>query len=117
MGIREWRRSALSLVHSLHNWTRRPRLHAKWTARLWLPEHKPQQQRRKSVSHTDVREIDKTPLGSQGAFVSRVGLGCLSMSEMYGEPNDEESLATILRALDLGINFLDTADIYGLGHN
>jgi len=61
--------------------------------------------------------MKKVKLGSQGAIVSRMGLGCMGMSEFYGERNDKESAATILRALDLGINLLDTADAYGIGDN
>ena len=61
--------------------------------------------------------MDKVKLGSQGAVVSRMGLGCMGMSEFYGERNDAESSATILRALDLGITLLDTADVYGIGDN
>jgi aryl-alcohol dehydrogenase-like predicted oxidoreductase len=52
-------------------------------------------------------------LGTQGLEVSMQGLGCMGMSEFYGEGDDEESLATIHRALELGVNFLDTADMYG----
>jgi len=61
--------------------------------------------------------MEKVKLGSQGAVVSRMGLGCMGMSEFYGDRNDEESAATLLRALDLGINFFDTADVYGIGDN
>jgi aryl-alcohol dehydrogenase-like predicted oxidoreductase len=61
--------------------------------------------------------IKKVKLGSQGAVVSRMGLGCMGMSEFYGDRDDAESSATILRALELGINFLDTADAYGIGDN
>jgi aryl-alcohol dehydrogenase-like predicted oxidoreductase len=61
--------------------------------------------------------MEQVSLGSVGARVSRMGLGCMGMSEFYGERNDEESAATILRSLDLGMNFLDTADMYGIGDN
>src|SRR5690349_6648796 len=61
--------------------------------------------------------MDRVKLGSQGAVVSRMGLGCMGMSEFYGERDDAESAATILRALDLGVTFLDTADVYGIGDN
>ncbi len=52
-------------------------------------------------------------LGRSGLTVSAMGLGCMGMSEFYGEPDDKESVATIHRALELGVNFLDTADVYG----
>jgi aryl-alcohol dehydrogenase-like predicted oxidoreductase len=53
----------------------------------------------------------------QGLEVSAQGLGCMGMSQVYGPADETESLATIDRALELGVTFLDTADVYGLGHN
>ncbi|WP_028057283.1 aldo/keto reductase [Candidatus Solirubrobacter pratensis] len=57
--------------------------------------------------------MQQVPLGTQGLVVSRQGLGCMGMSEFYGQGDDAESTATIQRALDLGVTFLDTADMYG----
>src|SRR5215211_1271607 len=52
-------------------------------------------------------------LGTQGLSVSAMGLGCMGMSQSYGAPNDEESVATIHRALELGVTLFDTAEVYG----
>jgi aryl-alcohol dehydrogenase-like predicted oxidoreductase len=57
--------------------------------------------------------MERRSLGTQGLEVSELGLGCMGMSEFYGSAEERESLATIDRALELGIDFLDTADIYG----
>jgi aryl-alcohol dehydrogenase-like predicted oxidoreductase len=56
-------------------------------------------------------------LGRDGLEVSALGLGCMGMSQMYGAADRQESIATIHRALDLGVTFLDTSDVYGSGHN
>jgi aryl-alcohol dehydrogenase-like predicted oxidoreductase len=61
--------------------------------------------------------MDRRKLGNQGLEVSALGLGCMGMSEFYGTTDEGEAIATIHRALELGIDFLDTADMYGRGAN
>ena len=61
--------------------------------------------------------MQKRKLGNNGLIVSSLGLGCMGMSEFYGERNDKDSIATIHKAIELGLDFLDTADMYGVGHN
>ena len=62
-------------------------------------------------------EVGKRRLGSNGPEVSAIGLGCMGMSEFYGSGSEQESIATIHHALDRGVTFLDTADMYGVGRN
>ena len=57
--------------------------------------------------------MKKRRLGAQGLVVSEQGLGCMGMSEFYGATDDTESVATLYRALELGIDFFDTSDAYG----
>src|SRR5438128_435462 len=57
--------------------------------------------------------MEQRHLGSQGLVVSALGLGCMGMSDFYGERDDNQSVATIHRAIELGITLLDTADVYG----
>src|SRR5881628_997054 len=58
-----------------------------------------------------------TKLGQHGPQTSRIGLGCMGMSDLYGPADRAESIATIHVALDAGITLLDTGDFYGMGHN
>ncbi len=57
--------------------------------------------------------MDRRTLGNEGFEVSELGLGCMGMSEFYGTTDEDESIATIQRAIELGVTFLDTADMYG----
>ena len=57
--------------------------------------------------------MDTRTLGREGLEVSEQGLGCMGMSEFYGSTDEHEATATIHRALELGVSFLDTADMYG----
>jgi len=61
--------------------------------------------------------MSQRKLGTGGLVVSSIGLGCMGMSEFYGHADEKQSISTIHRALELGINFLDTSDMYGRGHN
>ena len=61
--------------------------------------------------------MQQRKLGADGPQASAQGLGCMGMSISYGEPNDDESIATIHRALDRGVNLIVTADAYGAGVN
>jgi aryl-alcohol dehydrogenase-like predicted oxidoreductase len=62
-------------------------------------------------------EVRRRKLGANGPEVSAIGLGCMGMSEFYGAGNEAESIATIHHAIERGVNFLDTADMYGVGRN
>jgi aryl-alcohol dehydrogenase-like predicted oxidoreductase len=69
------------------------------------------------VAHWKGNQMNQRKLGTQGLTVSALGLGCMGMSEFYGTRDDQESIATIHRAIGLGVTLLDTADMYGCGEN
>ncbi len=61
--------------------------------------------------------MEQRQLGTNGPIISAIGLGCMGMSDVYGPADRNESLATIVMAIEQGINLLDTGDFYGMGHN
>ena len=61
--------------------------------------------------------MDKRKIGNSDLKVFPVGLGTMGMSEFYGETNEEQSINTLHKAIELGVDFFDTADMYGSGHN
>src|SRR5207237_8077748 len=68
---------------------------------------------RMRAAEVDMTNMKQSKLGGGGPMVSAVGLGCMGMSDFYGDRDEEESIATLNRALELGVNFFDTADVYG----
>src|SRR5665213_1423012 len=76
----------------------------------WRRELELSRDHRERLERTYMNQVALGPLGLK---VSRMGLGCMGMSEFYGTTDDTESIATIHLALDRGMNFLDTADMYG----
>jgi aryl-alcohol dehydrogenase-like predicted oxidoreductase len=71
------------------------------------------QSHRQPITDHQEQTMQQRTLGAQGLRVSAIGLGCMGMSEFYGTSDDAQSIDTIHRALDLGVNFIDTADMYG----
>ncbi len=61
--------------------------------------------------------MERRQLGKSGPWVAEIGLGCMGMSGVYGAPDEAEAEATIRRAVELGVDFIDTSDMYGAGHN
>src|SRR5258706_13100886 len=96
-------------------WGRRAPYSVYYSAR---PDGPPAQNRRNAVHATPAEPVSPFPQRALGALrVSALGLGCMGMSEFYGTTDEAESIATIHDALDRGMNFLDTSDVYGQGIN
>src|SRR5947209_20020116 len=70
-----------------------------------------------TIQHGRPTAMQYRELGNSDLKVSAIGLGCMSMSGTYGKSDDAESIDVIHHALDLGMNFLDSSDMYGWGHN
>ena len=98
-------------VRVLQSVCRRSRVARPSTVRLW-GVGQPLQGREASGQLVRERQLGRT-----GPTVSAIGLGCMPMSGVYGSASDADGIATIHRALDIGVNLLDTADVYGSGHN
>src|SRR5690348_719091 len=73
--------------------------------------------REPDAGRTGTMSVPTVPLGSQGLRVSRQGLGCMGMSAFYGSDDEKQSIATLERAIELGVTFWDTAEMYGWGAN
>src|SRR5512134_3099313 len=61
--------------------------------------------------------VQRRQLGRSGLEVSAIGLGCMGLSAMYGDTDEAEAIATLHRAIEIGMDFVDTSDMYGNGHN
>ena len=109
------RASATAAPRPLRRWSRGSGSTA-WTASLssGLPSRLIEASTTQTTHRLEgIIQMQNVQLGSQGLTVSRQGLGCMGMSEFYGRGDDAESIATIHRALELGVTLLDTSDMYG----
>src|SRR5262245_47619875 len=86
-----------------------------WFAILNIASNCPKIKSRITIHESRMTNMEQRQLG--GLRVSSIGLGCMGMSAAYGVPDDAESTRTIQRAIDLGVTFIDTADVYGGGRN
>jgi aryl-alcohol dehydrogenase-like predicted oxidoreductase len=105
-------------LHQLAEWVHLPTIVGQpisLTSRAFLTSNGNKIITSANVEHyqTGNKPMKTRKLGNQGLEVSALGLGCMGMSEFYGSGDEQEAIATIHQAIDLGVNFLDTADMYG----